>query len=178
MKTRMTLAMCGVLMAACIGGCEVIQETGEATGLAGGEIDHSDIGAVLDYWHLAASEGDMDRYFGSMTQGAVFLGTDAAERWTRQEFRAFAEPYFADGHGWTYVARERFVRTNAYGDVAWVDEILDHDSYGILRGTAVLRKNGEEWRIAHYSLSFLVPNDVAGEVVEVIQRSGSMDSGG
>ena len=67
------------------------------------------------------------------------------------------------------MARDRHIQTNAYGDVAWVDEILDHDSYGQLRGTAVLRRNGDEWRIAHYSLSFLVPNAVVSEVVEVIE---------
>jgi len=182
MNRPMKPIVCGVFFAAliafCIGGCEVIEETGEAIGLAGGEIDQSDVDAVLDDWHLAASEGNMDRYFGAMTEGAVFLGTDATERWTREEFRAFAEPHFADGHGWTYKAKDRFVRTNAYGDVAWADETLEHDSYGILRGTAVLRRNGEEWRIAHYSLTFLVPNDIAASVVELIERGESSDSGG
>jgi len=170
--------VCGVLIAACLGGCDTLEKTGDAFGSAGGEMNRSDIDAVLDDWHLAASEGNMDRYFDAMTEGAVFLGTDATERWTREEFRVFAGPHFADGHGWTYHPRDRFIKTNAYGDVAWIDEILDHDSYGVLRGTAVLRRNGEDWRIAHYSLTFLVPNDVSKGVVDVIERGGSMDSGG
>lgn len=176
---RMTTGL-RVLIGTCLafGGCSATINVDGRESRGYNQMKHSEIGAVLDAWHHAASVGDADAYFGAMTEGAVFLGTDATERWERDEFRVFAEPHFADGHGWTYVARERFVKTNAYGDVAWVDEVLDHDSYGVLRGTAVLRKNGDEWRIAHYSLTFLVPNDVAGEVVDVIERGGSLDSGG
>jgi ketosteroid isomerase-like protein len=146
----------------------------------GGPLSGSDVGVVLDEWHHAASVGDIERYIGLMTEGAVFMGTDAHERWTRKEFRAYAEPHFADGHGWTYVARDRYVQTNAFGDVAWVDEILDHATYGRLRGTAVLRQNGDIWRIGFYSLTFLVPNEAVGDVLEVIQKDegGSMDSAG
>jgi len=139
----------------------------------GNGIDHSDIEAVLDAWHHDASIGDLEDYIGLMTEGAVFMGTDANERWTRKEFREFAAPHFADGHGWTYHPRNRYIRTNAYGDVAWIDEILDHDSYGVLRGTAVMRQNGDYWRIAHYSLTFLIPNEVVGEVIEVINDHNS-----
>ena len=33
---------------------------------------------------------------------AVFIGTDAGERWTIDEFEAYAEPHFSAGRGWTY----------------------------------------------------------------------------
>lgn len=141
-------------------------------------VDHSDIAAVLDDWHHAAAVGELEPYINSMTKGAIFLGTDAEERWTRGELKAYAEKYFGDGEGWVYVPRDRYIRTSAYGDVAWVDELLDNEKYGVLRGTAVLRQIGDEWRIAHYSLTFLVPNDRAKEVVEIIRGGGSMDSGG
>lgn len=138
---------------------------------------HVDIAAVLDQWHHAAAVGELEPYINSMTEGAIFLGTDAEERWTRAQLKSYAEKYFGDGEGWVYTPRDRYIRTNAYGDVAWVDEVLDNEKYGVLRGTAVLRQNGDDWRIAHYSLTFLVPNDLAKDVVEVI-RAGSMDSGG
>lgn len=133
------------------------------------DINQSDINSVLDNWHLAASRGDLDHYINAMTEGSIFMGTDEHERWTRAELKAYAEPHFADGHGWTYRPRDRFIRTNAYGDVAWVDETLDHDRYGVLRGTAVLRENGEVWKIAHYSLTFLIPNEKVGDVMRVIK---------
>src|SRR5262245_3752501 len=64
---------------------------------------------TLDEWHRSASKADGAGYFGSMAEGAIFLGTDATERWTREEFRAYCEPYFSAGRGWTYEPRERHV---------------------------------------------------------------------
>ncbi|MGA1737348.1 MAG: nuclear transport factor 2 family protein [Pseudomonadales bacterium] len=40
---------------------------------------------------------------------------------------------------------------------------------GPCRGTGVLRKTAEGWRIAHYSLTLLVPNELAQGVVDRIQ---------
>lgn len=124
------------------------------------------VAAVLDDWHRAASAADGPRYFGHMASDAVFLGTDARERWSLSDFRAFAEPYFARGVGWTYEPVERHVSVR--GTLAWCDETLWNDKYGLCRGTGVLRRAGEAWRIVHYSLTFLVPNEVAPDVVERI----------
>lgn len=88
------------------------------------DIDHSDVNVVLDEWHHSASVGDLHTYIQSMTEGAVFMGTDESERWTRDELQSYAEKYFKDGQGWTYHPRDRFVRTNAYGDIAWVDGLF------------------------------------------------------
>jgi len=137
-----------------------------------GGIDPTEIGRTLDAWHEAASRGDLEAYFGVTTEGFVFMGTDPGERWTRDEFRAYATPRFADGHGWTYRPVERYASTNSYGDVAWVDEILRHETYGTMRGTAVLRSPGygDQWYIAHYTLSFVIPNEKTGAVLEVLAR--------
>jgi hypothetical protein len=32
----------------------------------------------------------------------IFIGTDATERWTVAEFKAYAKPHFDKGRGWTY----------------------------------------------------------------------------
>ncbi|MEL7472142.1 MAG: nuclear transport factor 2 family protein [Planctomycetota bacterium] len=128
---------------------------------------------LVDAWHRAAATGDFDAYFGRMTEDAVFLGTDATERWVGVEFRDFARPYFdgptAYGDGaWTYEPLERFVSVSNRGDVAWFDELLRNEKYGVCRGTGVLVRGRVGWKIAHYSLSFMVPNEVAGDVVDVI----------
>lgn len=125
------------------------------------------VAAVLDDWHQAASVADAARYFGHMAEDAVFLGTDASERWPLADFRAFCEPYFARGIGWTYEPRERYV--SARGELAWFDEQLWNDKYGLCRGTGVLRREGGTWRIVHYSLSLLVPNELAPDVVKLIR---------
>ena len=56
---------------------------------------------LLDGLHQDAHEGNFETYFDRYTNDAVFLGTDKSERWTIEEFKAYAKPAFADGHGWT-----------------------------------------------------------------------------
>src|SRR5690349_10642917 len=51
------------------------------------------IAAVLDDWHAAAAHADEDRYFGHLADDAVFLGTDAKERWDKAAFLAYAHPH-------------------------------------------------------------------------------------
>ena len=62
------------------------------------------VAAVLDSWHAAAAAADEEKYFAAFTPDAVFFGTDATERWTRDEFRKYAHPYFAKGKAWTFKA--------------------------------------------------------------------------
>lgn len=133
--------------------------------------------AVLDDWHDAAAAADFDRYFGHMTPDAVFMGTDATERWTRAEFEAYAKPHFDAGRGWSYTPIERHVVVR--GDVAWFDERIRNDSLGECRGTGVLvRSNGGVWRIAHDSLTIPIPNELAGEVTDRIRAHGAGEGGG
>lgn len=126
---------------------------------------------VLDDFHQAASKADGERYFGHFSAGAVFIGTDASERWSLAEFRAWCAPYFERGQGWTYVARERHVELAADGRTAWFDERLDNEKYGEVRGSGVLVRERGRWRIAHYVMSFPVPNELAGELVERVRTA-------
>lgn len=151
------LVACMLLAAAC-------RSASPSTSAA--DAEHA-VARVLDDWHQAASVADGERYLGHMAADAVFLGTDASERWTLSAFRAFCEPYFAKGTGWTYEPRERHVRVA--GELAWFDERLWNEKYGECRGTGVLRRDGGVWKIAHYSLTFPVPNELAGEVVKLIR---------
>ena len=124
---------------------------------------------ALDAWHAAAARSDLEGYFGRMAPGAIFLGTDASERWTKDELEAYAAPHFAAGRGWRYVPRERHVFVA--GDVAWVDERLWNETYGETRGTSVLVRQGERWLLAHHTLSFPVPNELAADLVARIRAA-------
>ena len=44
-------------------------------------------------------------------------------------FRAFAEPYFSQGKGWTYHTVERHVGFHPGGGTAWFDERLTNEAY-------------------------------------------------
>lgn len=127
------------------------------------------INDTLDAFHKAAAEADGDTYFSLLSDDAVFLGTDASERWTKAEFQRWAEPYFARESAWTYEPRRRSISINAVGSTAWFDETVHNDKYGDLRGTGVLIHTPEGWKIAQYNLTFAVPNEIAGQVVEMIR---------
>ena len=135
------------------------------------ETPEEEAAAVIDALHAAASSADGAAYFALFAPDARFIGTDATERWTLAEFRAYAEPYFARGQGWTYTPVERTVTVAPIQCmcIAWFDEALDSQSYGVTRGSGVLRKTRAGWKIEQYVLSFAVPNDRARAVVEAIQ---------
>jgi hypothetical protein len=124
------------------------------------------IDILLDGFHAAAAAADFEDYFGRFAADGIFMGTDASERWTLAEFKAYAQPVFARGQGWTYAPLDRHTAIAANGQVAWFDEILNNSKLGRCRGTGVLtRSNADQpWRISHYSLTLLVPNSIAAEV--------------
>ncbi|MFT7669662.1 MAG: ketosteroid isomerase-like protein [Planctomycetota bacterium] len=129
--------------------------------------------AVLEDFHDAASKADGKRYFDHFAPGAIYMGTDATERWTLAEFRSYAEPYFSKGRGWTDVASERNAYVSKEGQTAWFDELLDNDSYGVTRGTGVMLRGKDRWRLSQYHLTIPVPNPLAKQLVEMIRKGDS-----
>ena len=138
---------------------------------AGSPSPDAQISAVLDDWHAAAAAADEARYFGHFAPGAIFLGTDATERWNVEEFRSFAHPYFAKGKAWSFRAVERHVAFSPDRKVAWFDERLDTPNLGPARGSGVLVQTPRGWRIVQYNLSIPIPNDLMKEVKERIEAS-------
>jgi ketosteroid isomerase-like protein len=130
------------------------------------------VDAVLDDFHRAASAADESRYFSHFAPDGVFFGTDGAERWGVDAFRAYAHPHFAKGTGWTFTPRDRSVYFSSDGFTAWFDEALDSASYGACRGTGVLQKVAGQWKIEQYNLSIPIPNGLAKEVVRQIREVG------
>jgi ketosteroid isomerase-like protein len=145
-----------------------------ATGLPAGRDDASqakaEIDALMTSWHKAAATADAKTYFGLMAPGSVFLGTDATERWTKEEFEKYAASRFKGGSAWVYWATERNIGLAADGTTAWVDETLASKSYWTCRGTAALEKIGGAWKIRLYSLTYTIPNSAVREIMPVVKR--------
>lgn len=133
--------------------------------------EHQKVSALLDGLHQAASEADGERYFDLFAPDGVFLGTDITERWTIDEFKAYAMPFFRQGRGWTYRPRERHIYFA--GDVAWFDETLQSENYGETRGSGVLTRIQGEWKINQYHLTVPIPNALLNQVVEMIRQRPS-----
>ena len=127
--------------------------------------------AVVDRLHELATAADGPAYFDLFTPDARFVGTDATERWSVEQFRAYAMPYFSQGRGWTYHPRERVVTVLDIPCqcIASFDELLDNDAYGVTRGSGVLVRTDGGWKIQQYVLSYAVPNDVARDVTALIR---------
>ncbi len=139
-----------------------------------------DIAALLDSLHAAASKADGERYFSLFADDAVFLGTDAAERWTIDQFRDYAQARFDAGQGWTYAVIERHIVLAPGGDVGWFDERLMNAKYGECRGTGVVVRTtveGNGWRIAQYNLTTPIPNDLLPGVAQQVREYESAQRG-
>lgn len=128
------------------------------------------IDSVLTRWHNAAAQADEDVYFGLMTDESIFLGTDATERWSKQEFIKWSEPYFNRDSAWKISAAKRFIIVRPGDFIAWFDEDLT-TSMGPARGSGVLIKEGDEWKIAHYNLALTIPNDIIPQVKALVEES-------
>ncbi|WP_420615253.1 nuclear transport factor 2 family protein [Candidatus Palauibacter sp.] len=140
-----------------------------AAPLAGQDNARADVSAILDALHEAASQADFDRYFSLYADEAVFLGTDATERWTREEFMDYTKARFDTGTGWTYHMLERHISIAPGGRTAWFDERLENANLGETRGSGVLVMEGGGWKIAQYNLTIPIPNEMAREVAERIR---------
>lgn len=128
------------------------------------------VNTVLNQFHQAAAKADAKIYLNSLTENAIFLGTDASERWTKQQFTAFVLPYFNQGKGWLYVMKERNISFIKQNTIAFFDELLENEKYGYCRGSGVLVKTEQGWKISQYNLTFLVPNELSTEITDQIKK--------
>ncbi len=133
--------------------------------------DKADVNQVLDTLHEAAATANWHAYFGVYDEDAIFIGTDASETWSIEQFKAYAKPAFESGRGWTYHPRNRHVYFSVDGKVAWFDELLDNASLGETRGTGVLEKHPSGWKVKQYHLAIPIPNELADKVAEEIKAS-------
>lgn len=128
--------------------------------------DTTAINTVLDNWHKAAANANFNDYFSYLTDDSIFIGTDATENWNKKAFQDFAKPFFDRGRAWNFTALERHIYFSKDGKTAWFDELLN-TQMKICRGSGVLVKVKNTWKIKHYVLSMTVPNDTSDAVVKI-----------
>lgn len=133
--------------------------------------DDTVINKFIDQWHQDAANVDREAYFGKIDKDGIFIGTDATEIWTWQEFYDWAEPQFTGkGVAWNFKAIDRNIYFGEKSKYVWFDELLSFGKDGVLRGSGVLKKHKNGWKIMHYVLSLPVPNDKFGDVMKVLKN--------
>lgn len=131
--------------------------------------DHQkEISSFIDAWHRAAAMADEDKFFGAMSTDGVFLGTDASERWLTPAMRKDMQKAFDKDVAWDFNAKNRNIAVSLDGRYAWWDEVLD-TWMGPCRGSGVLEKSGQSWKIKQYNLALMVPNEKIKEVMKVVK---------
>jgi len=125
---------------------------------------------TLTLFHQAAANANLAQYFNLLTENAIYLGTDANERWTKTTFKEYVEPLFKQGHGWLYSKIARNIILSEDGQSAFFDELLSNKNYGLCRSTGLLLKTPQGWKIAQYSLSVPLPNAIAKNIIKQIQE--------
>ncbi|MGY0408199.1 MAG: nuclear transport factor 2 family protein [Polaribacter sp.] len=132
-----------------------------------------EINIFLNNWHKAASESNYKNYFKAMDSVSVFAGTAAQENWTKKQFAAFSKPYFDNGKAWNFKTLERNIYISSSKNVVWFDELLD-TWMGTCRGSGVLEKNNNLWKIKQYVLSVSIPNEDIKAVIATKKKNDSI----
>lgn len=153
--------LCGLAVAFAFAACNSSADKPAATDKAGEE---KQINAMLDSFNRAAAKADYKAYFDYYTEDAIFTGTDATERWDKKAFMAWAKPIFDKGRAWDFTSMERHVYFDQTGNLAWFDELL-RTQMKICRGSGVVVKEGDAWKVKQYILSTTVPNDKLDSVI-------------
>jgi hypothetical protein len=132
------------------------------------------INQSLDQWHKDVARSSFDNYFNAFAKDGIFIGTDAGEIWTVDEFKTFSKPYFDKKKTWDFKPLQRNIYFSEDHKIAWFDELLD-TWMGISRGSGVMIKEKDNtWKIAHYVLSVTIPNDDMKETIEIKKTKDSI----
>ena len=123
--------------------------------------DSAAAAALLDYF-LSGAECDLERHLGYLEEYAITFGTAADERYTKTDHREMLAPYFAAGHGMTSELVVLNITESEDGRFAWFDARLDKKRLCELRGSGLLHRGEDGWKIVLHNLAFPVPNEMIG----------------
>jgi hypothetical protein len=129
----------------------------------------NELDALVDHWHQAATKADFKAYFEITGEKFVFLGTDPKERWEKKEFEAFCKPYFEKGKAWDFTPSNRKWVFSNNQNIAWFDEDLATWMKNC-RGSGVVEKINNEWKLVYYNLTVLIENEKIKEFIELRKK--------
>jgi hypothetical protein len=136
---------------------------------AGSATDTQQVNAFIDEWHDDAAHARL-RFFDKMAPGAIYIGTDKTERWTRDELKAWSKKYFERPSAWAFTPIKRNVAFSADKQFIWFDEQLD-TQMGVCQASGVVQRTASGLQILHYQLSLAVPNELVDQFTDAIRKA-------
>jgi len=134
------------------------------------ERETKELDRLMNNWHKDVVALELDAFFNLMTDDFFYLGTDPGERWSKQEFRKFCEPYFLEKkQTWDFKPLQRYWQFSADGTVAWFDENLA-TWMEECRGSGVFQKINGEWKISQYNLTVLIENEKMKKFIKLRKK--------
>jgi len=124
------------------------------------------VNAFVDRWHDDAAN-TRPEYFDKIAPQGVYIGTDKTEVWTRDQFKAWAKPFWDKKKAWAFTAQKRNVYFSPDKKYVWFDEQLN-TQMGTCQASGVLRNTGKGFLIEHYQLSLAVPNELLDSFTRMI----------
>lgn len=122
------------------------------------------IATTLDSFNRAAARADYEAYFKYYAEDAVFMGTDATERWNKKECMIWSKPFFDRGKAWDFTSLDRHIYFDESGKLAWFDELLK-TQMKVCRGSGIVVRENQQWKIKQYVLSMTIPNSISDTVI-------------
>ena len=132
-----------------------------------------EVNTLLFNWHKAASDANFKEYFGVLDSTSVYIGTAAEEIWTKEQFANFSKPYFEKGKAWSFTTLDRNIYMSESANIVWFDELID-TWMGTCRGSGVLEKKEDSWKIKQYVLSVAIPNDDIQAVIDIKKKNDAI----
>ncbi len=124
---------------------------------------------LLDDWHHAAATADEVTFFGMMAQDAVYIGTDASEKWYRDELKTWSKKYFDRDTAWAFKPITRSIYFSNDYKMAWFEENLE-TRMKVCHGSGVLMLENKVWKIKHYVLSAAIPNEMMDDYLKLYDQ--------
>lgn len=134
--------------------------------------DSLGVNKLMNTWHEAAAKADEAAFFGAMDSTCIYLGTDASERWLREELKTTFAFAFARASAWAFTPSKRQLYFSEDGNTVWLEEMLA-TQMGTCRGSAVLKRVKKEWKILHYDLAIMVPNELVNDFKALVKKGPS-----
>lgn len=127
----------------------------------------------MNAWHKAATTANEAVFFGSMAADGIYIGTDATEKWKRNEMKEWSKKYFDRESAWDFTTLDRTFYLSDDEETAWFEESLD-TWMGVCRGSGVLELTHDGWKIKHYHLAVAVPNENIDEYIKIATPSSKI----